>query len=73
MSFDELKAEVSLLVTEMQNEPSDRHELYLKLMRKLNELRAFGMPLPEDLTRFEAALKAEFQNELNQRQSTSKD
>ena len=61
MSFEELKAEVSLLVTEMQNEPSDRHELYLKLMRKLNELRAYGMPLPEDLIRFEEALQAEFQ------------
>jgi len=33
----------------MQNEPADRHELYLQIMQKLNELKAYGMPLPEDL------------------------
>ncbi len=63
MSFEELKAEVSLLMTEMQNEPSDRHELYLKLMRKINELRAYGMPIPDDLLRFEKALEEEFQRD----------
>jgi hypothetical protein len=44
----------------MQNEPKDRHELYLQLMEKLNELRAFGMPLPQDLVAMEKALEAEF-------------
>jgi len=60
MAFDALKAEIGLLFTRMQNEPEDRHELYLQIMEKLNELRAFGMPLPEDLVKLEAALEAEF-------------
>ena len=60
MAFDDVKAELGILLTQMQNEPEDRHELYLQLMEKLNELRAFGMPLPQDLVEMEKALEAEF-------------
>jgi hypothetical protein len=44
----------------MQSEPEDRHELYLVIRQKLNEMKAYGMPLPEDLVRFEQQLEAEF-------------
>ena len=60
MAFDDLKAELGLLMTQMQNQPEDRHELYLQLMEKLNEIKAFGMPLPQDLVEMEKALEAEF-------------
>ncbi len=60
MAFEDIKAELGLLFTRMQNEPQDRHELYLQLMEKLNELKAFGMPLPQDLVAMEKALEAEF-------------
>ena len=60
MAFEELKAEIGLLLTEMQNEPEDRHELYFQIMERLNKMKAFGMPLPEDLVRLEVALEAEF-------------
>ncbi len=60
MAFDAVKAEIGLLLTRMQNEPEDRHELYLQLMEKLNELKAYGMPVPEDLAALEAALEEEF-------------
>ena len=60
MAFDDVKAELGILLTRMQNEPTDKHELYLQLMEKLNELRAFGMPLPQDLVDMEKALEAEF-------------
>lgn len=60
MAFDVLKAEIGLLLTRMQNEPEDRHEIYLRLMEKLSELRAFGLPIPDDLARLEASLEAEF-------------
>jgi hypothetical protein len=33
-------------------------------MQKLNELRAYGMPLPEDLVRLEKSLEAEFEADL---------
>jgi hypothetical protein len=63
MAFDDVVAEAGLLLTRMQNEPEDRHELYLQLHEKLNELRAFGLPVPQDLLDFEAALEAEFAGE----------
>jgi hypothetical protein len=61
MAFDDIQAELGLLLTRMQNEPEDRHELYLQIMQKLNELKAYGMPLPEDLVQFEKRLEAEFE------------
>jgi hypothetical protein len=60
MPFDDLKAELGILMTQMQTQPEDRHELYLQLMEKLNEIKAFGMPLPQDLVEMEKALEAEF-------------
>ncbi len=61
MAFEDVKAEIGLLLTRMQNEPEDAHELYLQLMEKLNELRAYGMPVPEDLRNLEVALSREFE------------
>jgi hypothetical protein len=60
MAFEALKAELALLLNQMENQPEDRHELYLQIREKLNEMRAFGMPLPDDLVRLERELEAEF-------------
>lgn len=60
MAFDELKAEIALLLQEMENQPEDRHELYLVIREKLNEMKGYGMPLPEDLVKFEEEMEAEF-------------
>jgi hypothetical protein len=60
MAFDEIRAEITRLLSEMEKRPADRHELYLALRGKLNEIRAMGMPLPDDLIRFEDELEAEF-------------
>ena len=60
MAFEDLKAEIALLLNQMENQPEDRHELYLQVREKLNEMRAFGMPVPEDLVHLEKELEAEF-------------
>jgi hypothetical protein len=57
MAFEHLQSELGLLMTRMQNEPEDRHELYLVIRQKLNEIKAFGMPLPDDLVQFERRLE----------------
>ena len=44
----------------MRKEPEDPHEIYLALREKLNELKAFGMPLPDDLVQLANSLEAEF-------------
>ncbi len=63
MAFDAIKAEIGLLLTRMQNEPEDAHELYLVVMEKLNEMKAYGMPLPADLVDLEQALEEQFAEE----------
>lgn len=64
MDLFELEAELNLLLTQMENLPEDRHEFYLQLRGKLAEIRAFGMPVPDDLLRLEKELEEEFAGEL---------
>jgi hypothetical protein len=61
MAFENIQAELGILLTRMQNEPADRHELYLQVAQKLSELKAYGMPLPDDLVQLERRLEAEFE------------
>jgi hypothetical protein len=63
MAFEDKEAELGLLLMRMQNEPDDLHEVYEQIRLKLNELKAFGMPLPADLVQFEHDLEAEFAEE----------
>lgn len=56
----ELLAAASLLVDEMEGEQGDRHEILLRLQTILQQLRATGMPLPDDLIRMERELEEEF-------------
>jgi hypothetical protein len=60
MAFEDKEAELGLLFTKMLDEPHDRYELYEQIRQKLNELKAYGMPLPADLVQFEHDLEAEF-------------
>jgi hypothetical protein len=61
MPFEDKEGELGLLLTRMQNTPRDWHEVYEQIRLKLNELKAYGMPLPEDLVEFERDLEAEFE------------
>jgi hypothetical protein len=67
MAFENTKAEIVLLLEALQDAPEDRHELHLQIMQKLNELRAYGMPLPADLVELEHRLEREFAAEQNHR------
>ena len=68
MAFEDKEAELGLLLTRMQNQPQDEHELYELVRQKLNEMKAYGMPLPEDLVQFERDLETEFLAESEDRQ-----
>jgi len=60
MVFEDKEAELGLLLGKMQAAPHDVHELYQLIRQKLAELRAYGMPLPDDLVEFERDLEEEF-------------
>lgn len=63
MDAQELEAALSNLLTDMDGEVHDRHEIYMRLSQILSGMRAFGMPLPDDLVRLEHELEAEFRSE----------
>jgi hypothetical protein len=58
MAFEAIKAEIRALLEQSIDEPEDAHELHLQLLEKLNELKATGMPLPDDLVELERQLAA---------------
>ena len=59
MERDEIEAELSLLLNEMEGDYGDRHEIYMRLIGVLDSMRAFGLPVPDDLVEMEQNLAAE--------------
>lgn len=59
MAFEDLKAEMQILMERVNDESEDRMELYERLREMLNETRAFGIQAPEDLKILEKQLEAE--------------
>jgi hypothetical protein len=60
MAFEELKAQIGYLFGQINNQPEDIHELYELLHQKLNEFRATGQRLPDDLAQLEERMLKEF-------------
>jgi hypothetical protein len=60
MAFDDLEAELALLINQMNTPPQNAHELYMQIFEKLNEFKALGLPLPDDWVRVEKELEAYF-------------
>lgn len=60
MAFDVIQAEIASLLLRMNEQPEDIHEMELLLREKLNEFRALGLPLPQDLADLEAMLDQRF-------------
>ncbi len=59
MALEEIKAQISLLLEEMVNQPEDVREVQEQLREKLREMRAMGMPLPDDLVELESRLDSD--------------
>jgi len=60
MAFENTITEINLLLEQFENQPEDAHELQQLLHEKLSEIRAMGMPLPDDLVELEKRLQEEF-------------
>lgn len=56
MAFEDVKAEIGIILGRLVEQPEDEFGLEVLLREKLNELRAFNLPLPQDLVDLEAAL-----------------
>ena len=60
MAFEELQAQIGLLLGQLTNPPEDLHELYEQIHQELNVLRATNQALPDDLVELEQRLLNEF-------------
>ncbi len=60
MSFEQLQTEINVLLAQMENQPQDIHELYELVREKINEMKAFGMPIPQEFQELEQKLEAQF-------------
>ena len=60
MDIQAIQDEIGYLLQTMEKQPEDARELYLQIHEKLNELRAFGMPVPDDLQALEQTLQTRF-------------
>jgi hypothetical protein len=56
MDATRLIAAINLLVEQMDHEADDLHEVHLKLREHLEQLKATGMPLPDDLVELDRRL-----------------
>ena len=63
MTLDDLDAEVSYLMEQMEGEPGDSHEIFFRLKQILDTLRAEGMPVPENLAKLEKDLDERFRSD----------
>ncbi len=57
MAFEMLRVQIGMLMDEIAARPEDQHQLQEGLREKLAEMKAMGLPLPEDLVELETALE----------------
>ena len=57
MDFDDLLAAINMAVDEMEARPEDAHEVHMRLRELLDQIKATGMPLPDDLIELERRLE----------------
>ncbi|MFV0298840.1 MAG: hypothetical protein ACK5JT_22285 [Hyphomicrobiaceae bacterium] len=69
MAFEVLKSEIGFLLGKLTDQSEDRQELEFQLREKLNEMKALGMPLPDDLLRLEAMLDEQLSEDVEKRKT----
>ena len=63
MTMDDLDAEISYLMEQMEGELGDSHEIFFRLKQILDTFRAEGLPVPENLAKLEKDLDERFKKE----------
>ena len=59
MALEGFKARIAMLLDEISERPEDAHEVQERIREQLAEMRAMGMPLPDDLVALERSLEEE--------------
>lgn len=61
MALEQFRAQIAMIMDEIAAQPEDAHELQERLREKLDEMRALGLEVPEDLAEFEDALEEDLE------------
>ncbi len=62
MAFEDFRVGISMLLDEIAKQPDDSHQLQETLREKLMEMRALGLPLPDDLVDLEQYLEDDLES-----------
>lgn len=62
MALEDLKTQIAFLLTSIEDNPEDVHELHELIRQKLAQIRALGLPLPDDLVELERKLEEGLEN-----------
>lgn len=62
MAFEDFRVRIAMLLDEIAKNPDDSHQLQESLREKLMEMRALGLPLPEDLVDLEQYLEDDLES-----------
>jgi len=64
MGTERLIAALNLLAEQAEHEPEDLHEVHFKVIELMNQLRATGATVPDDLLTFERELTEKVEKKL---------
>ncbi len=62
MALEDLKTQIAYLLTSIEDNPEDVHELHELIRQKLAQIKALGLPLPDDLVELERKLEEDLEN-----------
>ena len=62
MALEDLKTQIGFLLTSIEDNPEDVHELHELIRQKLAQIKALGLPLPDDLVELERRLEEGLEN-----------
>lgn len=69
MAFEQIKAQIAMLMDEIAARPDDAHVLQENLREQLAKMRALGLPLPDDLVALERTLEERLEDAAHPRRT----
>ena len=73
MDLEDLEAELSIILDEMEGPQGDYHEIYLRVRQMIQQMESLGMPPPDDLLKLEQRLDALMKEEASGEEASGKD
>ena len=73
MDLEDLEAELSIILDEMEGPQGDYHEIYLRVRQMIQQMESLGMPPPDDLVKLEQRLDALMKEEASGEEASGKD